>query len=178
MSDKKVSEYLFPGFTKFIEKEYERHIKETNGLPRNIFENGQLEKDIEKCVKEMGMPCFNDQQIKKIKDFLERQFITTTQSRAEFIDDKTHSPWLQKSKDNGEFRDFYWDALREYLRDDVGFSAQVIENINKDTDEILNRCGNPSEKSFTRRGMVIGHVQSGKTTNYNALICKAADAGY
>ncbi len=26
--------------------------------------------------------------------------------------------------------------------------------------------------------MVIGHVQSGKTTNYSALICKAADAGY
>jgi hypothetical protein len=26
--------------------------------------------------------------------------------------------------------------------------------------------------------MVMGHVQSGKTTNYSALICKAADAGY
>jgi hypothetical protein len=25
---------------------------------------------------------------------------------------------------------------------------------------------------------VMGHVQSGKTTNYSALICKAADAGY
>ena len=24
----------------------------------------------------------------------------------------------------------------------------------------------------------MGHVQSGKTTNYGALICKAADAGY
>jgi len=24
----------------------------------------------------------------------------------------------------------------------------------------------------------MGHVQSGKTTNYSALICKAADAGY
>ena len=26
--------------------------------------------------------------------------------------------------------------------------------------------------------MVIGHVQSGKTQNYSAVICKAADAGY
>ena len=26
--------------------------------------------------------------------------------------------------------------------------------------------------------MVVGHVQSGKTANYSALVCKAADAGY
>ena len=30
----------------------------------------------------------------------------------------------------------------------------------------------------TGRGMVVGHVQSGKTANYTGLICKAADAGY
>ncbi|MGY2255726.1 PD-(D/E)XK motif protein [Pseudomonas reactans] len=29
-----------------------------------------------------------------------------------------------------------------------------------------------------RRGLVVGHVQSGKTGNYTGLICKAADAGY
>ena len=31
---------------------------------------------------------------------------------------------------------------------------------------------------WDRRGMVVGHVQSGKTANYTGLICKAADAGY
>ncbi|MCB1885710.1 MAG: Z1 domain-containing protein [Geminicoccaceae bacterium] len=29
-----------------------------------------------------------------------------------------------------------------------------------------------------RRGLVVGHVQSGKTASYTGLICKAADAGY
>ena len=29
-----------------------------------------------------------------------------------------------------------------------------------------------------RRGLVMGHVQSGKTANYCGLVCKAADAGY
>ena len=33
-----------------------------------------------------------------------------------------------------------------------------------------------SEKD--RRGLVIGHVQSGKTANYIGLVTKAADAGY
>lgn len=31
---------------------------------------------------------------------------------------------------------------------------------------------------WSRRGMVVGHVQSGKTQNYTGLICKAADVGY
>ena len=44
---------------------------------------------------------------------------------------------------------------------------------------MLDYLGDPADVgSWSRRGMVIGHVQSGKTTNYSALICKAADAGY
>ena len=34
------------------------------------------------------------------------------------------------------------------------------------------------EDKWDRRGMVVGHVQSGKTANYTGLVCKAADAGY
>jgi len=38
---------------------------------------------------------------------------------------------------------------------------------------------NPREEgSWDRRGLVIGHVQSGKTANYTGPIAKAADAGY
>ena len=32
--------------------------------------------------------------------------------------------------------------------------------------------------SWDRRGLVVGHVQSGKTGHYTGSICKAADAGY
>jgi polynucleotide 5'-kinase involved in rRNA processing len=35
-----------------------------------------------------------------------------------------------------------------------------------------------TEGSWDRRGMVVGHVQSGKTSNYVGLINKATDAGY
>ena len=31
---------------------------------------------------------------------------------------------------------------------------------------------------WDRRGLVVGHVQSGKTGHYTGLVCKAADAGY
>ena len=34
------------------------------------------------------------------------------------------------------------------------------------------------EGPWDRRGLVVGHVQFGKTANYAGLICKAVDAGY
>lgn len=44
---------------------------------------------------------------------------------------------------------------------------------------ILGHLQDPfSEGSWNRRGLVIGHVQSGKTANYTGVIAKAADAGY
>ena len=47
------------------------------------------------------------------------------------------------------------------------------------TDNIIDLAGNPNKQGlWIRRGMVIGHVQSGKTMNYSAVICKATDAGY
>ena len=49
-----------------------------------------------------------------------------------------------------------------------------------DTYKILNSCHNPNELSeeWDRRGLVYGHVQSGKTANYIGLINRAFDAGY
>jgi len=44
---------------------------------------------------------------------------------------------------------------------------------------VLKRLENPFRSgAWDRRGLVVGQVQSGKTSNYTGLICKAADAGY
>ncbi len=56
----------------------------------------------------------------------------------------------------------------------------IITQIDADTYKILDSCHNPNELSFEwdRRGLVYGHVQSGKTANYIGLINRAFDAGY
>lgn len=60
-----------------------------------------------------------------------------------------------------------------------GWGQQVVWALEDTTTEILSRCGNPSDDlSWQRRGMVVGQVQSGKTTSYTALIAAAIDAGY
>src|SRR5690606_15645983 len=47
------------------------------------------------------------------------------------------------------------------------------------TDRILGLLEDPERTDpWDRRGLVVGHVQSGKTGNFTGLICKAADAGY
>ena len=60
-----------------------------------------------------------------------------------------------------------------------GLPKDVVISTDKVTDKTLSRLGDPKKQvPWDRRGMVVGHVQSGKTANYTGLICKAADAGY
>lgn len=73
---------------------------------------------------------------------------------------------------------YYWNRCREYMKLNQTLSLDVIQTIDSDTDQIMNNLENPNIDNFNRYGMVVGHVQSGKTSNYSSLICKAADAGY
>ncbi|GAB1364014.1 Z1 domain-containing protein [Rhodobacter sp.] len=94
------------------------------------------------------------------------------------VDAKEFEPWLNDAKINGEVGDFYWGRYRQLLFK-KGLPKSVIDATDTVTDKVLDRLGNPRDMSpWSRRGMVVGHVQSGKTANYTGLICKAADAGY
>ncbi len=86
-------------------------------------------------------------------------------------------PWLEAAK--AEITPYYWDRYRQMLTTTGRIPARVVGTMDQVTDEILGHCENPKRNgAWDRRGMVLGHVQSGKTGNYTGLICKAADAGY
>ena len=87
-----------------------------------------------------------------------------------------HKPWLLARKP--QIEPFYWDRFSKYLYS-LSWPGAVITAVDRVTDELLDLCGDPTRKdSWRRRGLVMGDVQSGKTSNYPALSCKAADAGY
>lgn len=87
-------------------------------------------------------------------------------------------PWLDSARSNIDFEPYYWNRYRDLLAVS-GFPPKVIASTDRTTDDVLDLLGNPDEPSaWDRRGLVVGHVQSGKTANYIALSCKAADAGY
>jgi hypothetical protein len=49
--------------------------------------------------------------------------------------------------------------------------------LDETTDQILEELEDPERDGpWDRRGLVVGHVQSGKTANYAGLVAKAADA--
>ena len=87
-----------------------------------------------------------------------------------------HNPWLRARK--AEIEPFYWSRYQTDLLKQ-GWGPKVVNSLDKVTDEILDLMGDPSGRTgWPRRGLVMGDVQSGKTSNYTGLICKAADAGY
>lgn len=71
---------------------------------------------------------------------------------------------------------YYWERYKSYISSYL--PTDVVRAIDTDTDIVMNNIENPSVTNFSRYGMVVGHVQSGKTGNYSGLVCKAADAGY
>lgn len=94
------------------------------------------------------------------------------------VEEREFRPWLHDARINGDIKAFYWGRYRQLLNK-KGLPKSVIDATDEVTDRILDRLGNPRDVSpWSRRGMVVGHVQSGKTSNYTGLICKAADAGF
>lgn len=92
------------------------------------------------------------------------------------LTDGLFEPWLDGRRVSID--PYYWSRYKDLL---VGksFNNQVLSALDDVTDRVLGLLENPEKPGpWDRRGMVVGHVQSGKTANYTGLVCKAADAGY
>lgn len=104
--------------------------------------------------------------------------VTVWQPQSVSLDDFTgHQDWLAELSQ--EISWDFWDRYRTYLETEKQLPPRVIARLDESTTRVLSKLENPlREGPWTRRGLVVGHVQSGKTSHYSALICKAADAGY
>jgi len=72
-----------------------------------------------------------------------------------------------------------WDRYRRFLAHELRMDDTTVASVDKASDRIVEQLGDPaSPQPFDRRGLVVGQVQSGKTTSYAALINKSIDAGY
>ena len=72
----------------------------------------------------------------------------------------------------------YSECYEKYLKSEKWYPT-VVQSLSDVSTKILGHLQDPlSEGTWDRRGLVIGHVQSGKTANYIGLVARAADAGY
>lgn len=87
-----------------------------------------------------------------------------------------YTPWVDDRWESVDWA--YWEAYRRLLlrnKRPIG----VVNTLESDVKRILDLVGDPTADNWgARRGLVIGDVQSGKTSNYIGLLNMAADAGY
>lgn len=86
--------------------------------------------------------------------------------------------WYDKNKPTDEY---FWNLYCMHHAQKGDLDRASLDLLGKTTlPNLMNCLGNPKEKLNAQRkryGLVLGDVQSGKTSTYAGLICKAADAG-
>ena len=107
-------------------------------------------------------------------DELIRRASRTVGENATLSNVEDHVAWLVAERKKGWT---YWRRYSEYMETRIPWMA--LDALDIATDSILSQLEDPRRDGrWDRRGLVVGHVQSGKTGNYTGVICKAADAGY
>lgn len=65
-----------------------------------------------------------------------------------------------------------------FAKKQLGLDDAAVAKTSAVADEILARLANPLGTNITTRGLVLGHVQSGKTTSFLSVAAKALDSHY
>jgi len=118
-----------------------------------------------------------DEEKEIVKNILLDKLVVQMDTGVSIVDEATYKPWLANRK--ADIDEYYWSRYRSYLLEEKRWADNVVDTLDKVGDDILDLLGNPEEhNAWRRRGLVLGDIQSGKTSNYLALINKAADAGY
>ncbi|WP_420881645.1 Z1 domain-containing protein [Rhodococcus sp. (in: high G+C Gram-positive bacteria)] len=88
------------------------------------------------------------------------------------IKPKHEESWYQGALET----DPCWGAFRKRLVE-KGREDQ-IDDLNQASDTIVRLTPDPNGEPRSARGLVVGHIQSGKTTNFTAVAAKLADRKY
>lgn len=86
---------------------------------------------------------------------------------------RTREDWYRGPRPD----DVFWPALKEYL-EEKKFGEDVVASIDDESTTVVSCLDPPWASDISTRGLVVGHVQSGKTANFTAVTAKSADAGY
>lgn len=147
-------------------------------IKSKIGDVNPTEEDIKQAIEDVSKLMPMDSQE---KSYIEKQLQASYKVRMDLgnsvVNDVTYHPWISSRKAKIDF--YYWNRYYKYLEVDQGWKTDVIDTLGKVSDDILDLCGNPAEEGrWKRKGLVLGDIQSGKTSNYLALCNKAADAEY
>ena len=147
-------------------------------LKKAIGDANPTEQDIKSAVEKAAMlDDMNEDEKSKVEKQLQASFKVRMDLGDAVVKEATYHPWLANRK--AHIIPYYWSRYYKYLLLEQGWNENVINTLGDVSDQILDLCGNPNENGlWKRKGLILGDIQSGKTSNYLALCNKAADAGY
>jgi hypothetical protein len=125
---------------------------------------------------DLGLAMRLENELTEAREIVSRQF-----EQIEIL----HSHSVIRRRDQWYFgptpTDLHWPALRGFLLTGKKWFRGDVDGIDAASSEIVSLIQNPRDperRQFSCRGLVVGHVQSGKTANMTAVIAKALDSGY
>lgn len=136
----------------------------------------EIDRVISICETYLPNP-LSEEEKEYVKFTIHSQFTIDLASKGTVLGNPDVKRWFDNAKTDIKWT--YWNAFRDYLANDQGRAEVIIDENEKIIDNILDYSGDPRlEGPWSRKGLVMGNVQSGKTQNYLGLINKAMDAGY
>lgn len=152
---------------------------ETSGKSDSLDE-ATIRDSIDKSILFLGRQYSDAEKEAALRDITAR-YQVFTQPGQSIVSDYDQGKWYDDRK--SEIEPFFWSRYRNYLIDYKHFSPSVVSILGDDTldRKLMNYILDPEVETtqpLLRRGLIIGDVQSGKTSTYIGFICKAADAGY
>lgn len=140
------------------------------------------EKKIDEYINQFkALPMFStsltEEDIKSVRNKITSEISIKLDMGTLLKGDYNYKKWFLNKKSELDMK--YWERYKKYLLQDKKFSPTVVNTMDDILDTLTDLLGDPSsDYKFQRRGLIMGDVQSGKTSNYTGLICKGADAGY
>ena len=111
-----------------------------------------------------------------LADFFNQKLPRFTASNMPAVIAEGHEVWYGDTQQQNRY---YWECYLRYLKTVRRWNSDAISNLDHATDAVLAAISDPCrEKIHQSKGLVVGYVQSGKTSHFTGVLAKAADAGY
>lgn len=170
---------------------------EANGfVDRDFFEGEELKNKCKSSLKIIFPILFSGKTYNlSDNDFDEKYIIALRDVRYNYrtimnpsmsIQNEYKDTWLNENRinaigwDNDETKaKTYRGRYLLYLEKKLGRSKSMINETERSSLEIIKKIGDPkNSNNFFVKGLVVGSVQSGKTSNFNAVVNSSIDVGY
>lgn len=144
--------------------------------------NNDILKKIQELVKW-------ENSLEEVKDFLKEEDITESEieNYYETFKQAEGYPYVIKENEEGytceprenasEGRNSLMNGLKKKLEAKKIYSEEEIEELEKGSKKIFDNLSMDAQKYGTKKGLIMGYVQSGKTTSMEGLIATAIDNG-